>query len=271
MTVIPGPVEFLMGSPTYEPDHFEEERLHRRRIGRSFAIASKPVTVAQFQRFLAANPEIRKRFFDAEGQLAGLLRKYSPADEGPIILVDWYTAAAYCNWLSAQEGIPKQEWCYGPGPIRAGMTIPRGYLSKTGYRLPTEAEWEYACRAGAITGRYYGNAEALLPRYAWYLHDSPDRTWPVGQKRPNDFGLFDMHGNVWQWCQEGYGPYPAGIGDKPAEDTEDIKDITDSLIRVLRGASFRRHPQGVRSACRAGDRPARRDDIVGLRIARTYR
>jgi eukaryotic-like serine/threonine-protein kinase len=71
------------------------------------------------------------------------------------------------------------------------------YLSHTGYRLPTEAEMEYATRAGAVTSRYFGETEELLPRYAWYVTNSQDRTWPVGSKKPNDLGLFDMHGNVW--------------------------------------------------------------------------
>ncbi len=71
------------------------------------------------------------------------------------------------------------------------------YLSLTGYRLPTEAEMEYACRAGAVTSRYYGETEELLAKYGWYLQNSKERTWPVGSKKPNDLGLFDMHGNVY--------------------------------------------------------------------------
>ena len=121
------------------------------------------------------------------------------------IRMTWYEAAAYCNWLSEQEGIPKQQWCYEPndsGEYGEGMKPAADFLDRTGYRLPTEAEWEYACRAGAATSRYYGRSEELLVRYAWYSVNSKERTWPVGSLRPNDLGLFDMHGNVWNWCQD---------------------------------------------------------------------
>ena len=93
----------------------------------------------------------------------------------------WYEAAAYCNWLSEQEGIPKEQWCYEPnkqGKYGAGMKAKDKFWELTGYRLPTEAEWEYACRAGTVTSRYYGLTEALLPQYAWYQANGKNRTWP---------------------------------------------------------------------------------------------
>ena len=84
------------------------------------------------------------------------------------------------------------------------MKLTANYLSRSGYRLPTEAEMEYATRAGAVTTRYYGETEELLPKYAWYNKNSQDRTWPVGSMKPNDLGLFDVQGNVFTWCQERY-------------------------------------------------------------------
>ena len=80
-------------------------------------------------------------------------------------------------------------------------------MSLTGYRLPTEAEMEYATRAGAMTSRYFGETEDLLPKYAWYTKNSQEKTWPVGSLKPNDLGLFDVQGNVYTWCQERYKGY----------------------------------------------------------------
>ena len=102
-------------------------------------------------------------------------------------------------------GLAKEQWCYEPneaGAYAEGMTIPADVLQRTGYRLPTEAEWEYACRAGAVTSRYYGARVDLLGAYAWYHANSQDHAWPCGSLFPNDLGLFDMLGNMYEWCQE---------------------------------------------------------------------
>jgi formylglycine-generating enzyme required for sulfatase activity/tetratricopeptide (TPR) repeat protein len=267
MVLMPGPVEFRMGSPHTDPERImPNERPHRRRIGRSFALASKPVTVAQWQQFLKDRPKVPSMFRD-------LMKRYSPEANGPIIHVSWYMAAQYCNWLSEKEGIPREQWCYPENPedIKAGMKPYPDYLKRKGYRLPTEAEWEYACRAGTHSNRYFGTSEELLPRYAHYLSNSQQRTWPVGQKRPNDLGLFDMHGNVWTWCQETGGfVYPSTRGGHPGEDKEDIRDISDLQSRVLRGASFDVHAPFVRSADRYNFGPAYRYSNVGVRVCRTY-
>src|SRR5205807_2632200 len=136
------------------------------------------VTVEQFLRFQPTH---------------GYLSRYSPRPDGPIINVNWYDAAGYCNWLSEQEGIPESEWCY-PKKVGQGILMSEAYLGRTGYRLPTEAEWEYACRAGAVTSRFYGAAEDLLGEYAWYTKTAQG-TRPGGLLKPNDFGLFDLYGN----------------------------------------------------------------------------
>ena len=117
----------------------------------------------------------------------------------------WYIAADYCNWLSEQEGLPKDQWCYLPaegGAYDEGMTIPADVLERTGYRLPTEAEWEYACRSGTVTSRYYGHSIDLLDAYARYQANSKEHAWPCGSLLPNDLGLFDMLGNVFEWVQD---------------------------------------------------------------------
>ncbi|HKA08201.1 MAG TPA: formylglycine-generating enzyme family protein, partial [Gemmataceae bacterium] len=144
----------------------------------------------------------------------GQLRRASKPD-CPIIGVTWYEAAEYCNWLSKQEGIPESQWCYLPNPhgkYAEGMKLAPDYLQRRGYRLPTEAEWEYCCRAGTSTARYYGRSEELLPKYAWSLRNAKEHAWPVGSLKPNDFGLFDMHGNAWSWCSDSYLHYKPGGG-----------------------------------------------------------
>jgi formylglycine-generating enzyme required for sulfatase activity len=265
LTMVPQPEPFLMGSPGREAHRFSNETLHLCRIGRSFAIATKPVSVRQFQEFRA------------QSQAAlGYTKEYSPELDGPIITVTWYDAAAYCRWLSEREGVPEDQMCYPPvaeiekcKKDRSALQLPGNYLTRTGYRLPTEAEWEYACRAGATSSRYFGSSEALLVRYAWYLGNAGDRTWPVGQKRPNDLGLFDMHGNVFQWCQVAAKFYEPGPPGQPAEDKEDSREIKVSASLVLRGGSFHSLASNIRSASRYPQPPTFRSNTAGMRVART--
>jgi serine/threonine protein kinase/formylglycine-generating enzyme required for sulfatase activity len=268
MVVIPGPVEFLMGSPSTEEGRGVHESQHKKRIGRTYALAAKAVTVAEFRRFLKENK--LETWFGGGGQVPPLMKKYSPEEDGPVILVDWYTAAAYCNWLSKLEGIPPAQWCYETDIEGKVTALKAKYLSLQGYRLPTEAEWEYACRAGAGTSRYYGETVELLSRYGWYDKNSGGRTRPVGSKKPNDLGLFDMHGNVFVWCQESYkGDHPIPKEGEAIEDKEDLLQIISTKNRVLRGGSFNDHASFVRCAYRHWLVPTDRILNVGFRPART--
>ena len=268
MVLVPGPVVFRMGSPRTEAEREggadgRLEQRHYRRIGRSFAIAAHEVTVEQFLKFRAD---------------FAYNKTYARSPDCPINNLTWFDAAAYCNWLSEQEGIPEEQWCYLPnadGKFAEGMKVRPNFLGLTGYRLPTEAEWEYACRAGAVTARYYGETDELLPHHAWYSKNSLDR-WPlpVGTLEPNDLGLFDMLGNDFEWCQDPLLYYTSGRSIKPSDDKGyigDLKGIQDRYGRLLRGGAFANRPRFVRSAFRSRNRPSVAVISCGLRPARTYR
>jgi serine/threonine protein kinase/formylglycine-generating enzyme required for sulfatase activity len=261
--VIDGPVEFRMGSPPTEPNRIaEEETPHRRVIRRRFAIAAKEVTVEQFRRFAGKQ--------SGRGAIAqSYLDKYSPLPNGPMIAINWFVAAAYCNWLSQEEGVPKEEWCYLPnerGEYDRGMRIPKGALERTGYRLPEEAEWEYACRAGAETSRSYGLAVDLLSKYAWYQANSRGRAQVCGLALPNDLGLFDMLGNVYEWCHDRSEESWPAKAESPGEEIVDI-----SIYRLVRGGPFYDRSASVRSASRLKAAPSDRGAVSGFRPVRTLR
>jgi serine/threonine protein kinase/formylglycine-generating enzyme required for sulfatase activity len=226
----------------------------KRRIDWTFAMATKDVTVAEFLKF---RPDHK------------YLAPFAPHPDCPMIQVSWYDAAEYCNWLSKQEGIPEDQWCYAPnatGQYAEGMKIKAGYWKLTGYRLPMEAEWEYACRACSQTKWSYGQGEELLEKYAWYGRNSLGTTHVAGTLKPNDLGLFDMQGNVWQWCQDCLGP--AG-GEKEVDKT-DIKEINNEILRTLRGGSFYYYAENASPAYRYRNDPANRNFDWGFRPARTF-
>jgi formylglycine-generating enzyme required for sulfatase activity len=267
LIVIPGPVEFLMGSPPDEANHQAREVLHSRRIPRSFAIASKETTVGQFRAFLRAHPDLRHPFND----------RYRHDPDVPVGEVTWFEAIQYCRWLSEQEGIPEGQMCYPPvekiqAAVRDGaaLPLPDDHLKRTGYRLPTQAEWEYACRAGARTRRAYGNSDDLLKKYAWFSHRLADGPFPVGRLMPNDLGLFDMYGNVAEWCQDqprAVRPDPRG----PAlEDREDPIRPTNRDQRLTRGGAWIFPPELLRSAYGVGLPSTEAIPGVGFRVARTW-
>jgi eukaryotic-like serine/threonine-protein kinase len=268
--VIEGPVEFRMGSPPTEAERAPGGETPRGMvIPRRFAIAAREVTVEQFQRFL----KLASITIDSYQQSSRSLIKYGPDLDGPWFGPTWYAAAHYCNWLSAQEGLPKDQWCYlpnGVGGYSEGMSVPADVLHRTGYRLPTEAEWEYACRAGAVTSRYYGHSIDLLDAYAWYQANCRERVWMCGSLLPNDLGLFDMLGNVLEWCHDSPDAYRFGRTLLYYDSITITEYIDSNVYRLLRGGGFIFQSASVRSALRY-TQPARQGNLYyGFRAARTY-
>jgi formylglycine-generating enzyme required for sulfatase activity len=191
--------------------------------------------------------------------------------------ITWYEAAEYCNWLSAQDGMRKEDFCFEPndqGEYAEGMKLTQGYETRRGYRLPTEVEWEYACRAGAGTSRYYGTSEALLGAYAWYSKNSRDRCLlESGRLKPNDLGLFDMLGNVMEWCAEPFvapPEYSLRRLDAASDESPIAEPVVDVKKRVLRGGAFLLTAPVARCAHRFHNEPNYRSDIFGFRVVRNH-
>jgi formylglycine-generating enzyme required for sulfatase activity len=241
MVVIPGPVTFPMRANLEDPEVLKTEH-----IPYSFAVASKEVTLEQFRRFLLANRDIAKEYKYSP--------RVSPDEKGPATSVTWIHAARYCRWLSALEGIPEKEWCF-PKDIKDGDELPGDYVRRKGYRLPTAAEWECACRAGTVTRRAYGSADELMKYYGWHLDNGGKRTWPVGLLKPNDWGLFDMYGNVEEWCS----------------DEQRFPDSPEVQERLLRGSHLFDQPEDARTAKPDiySNRPKYIGNECGMRLART--
>jgi len=252
MVLIPPPKgEFQMGSPKEQPDRAADEHRRPGRIDRPFYVSSKEVTRRQFEAFLA---DLRKS--SPNVQLTPEQQARSPDLDCPIMRLPWDLAARYCNWLSEKEGLPK---CYVENK-QGHMEEAKDCLTLTGYRLPTEAEWEWSSLAGAETGRYYGRASELLDKYAWHHDNAGNRSHPVARKKPNDFGLFDVYGNAWEWCHDVYRRYlPDG---KPGEEYPDQ--------RVCRGGSnYGSPPWYLRSPFRYWFERSQQDYDIGFRVART--
>jgi formylglycine-generating enzyme required for sulfatase activity len=232
--------KFWMGSTPAEIARAQEEAKnnwydnegprHEVEITKSFYMSAHPVTQAQYHRVTGKNPSWFSPTGGGKDDVAGL-----DTDDFPVETVSWTDAKDFCDRLSKKEG--------------------------KSYRLPTEAEWELACRAGTATEFYTGNGEEALKKAGWYRANSGGATRRVGQLAPNAWGLFDMHGNVCQWCHDWYAP------DYYAESPR--KDPTGPAIgecRVLRGGSWLVAPWGCRSAARGYGRHDNRDSDCGFRV-----
>lgn len=252
-----GPAEFVSGSSPSNTEVLIHERRQKVTIPRQFEISTKPVTVEEIERFVTSR---------------GLnFKRPNIAYSGPYG-ISWYAAAHYCNWLSEQAGLPESEWCYvrnSNDDFANGMQVVEQFLEKSGFRLPTEAEWEFACRGTTSTSRYCGNHTRWLHKYAWHQNRfTPERTHPVGMLKPNRYGLFDMLGNTWEWCHDAFDQkQQTRTADRV--DRPESGQVLDADDRILRGGSFVSPPQHVRAAIRNHEQPFRANVVRGFRIART--
>jgi formylglycine-generating enzyme required for sulfatase activity len=254
MVTLRGPVTFRMGSRDGEPVHDSDERSVTRLIPRSFSIGTKEVSNEQVLRS-DPDPDLAKR----------LLNDVSPDRNGTANVITWLDAVRYCRWLSDQEKIPNDQMCYPPlAEIEEGMKPYPDYLTRTGFRLPTEAEWEYACRARAITSRFFGDDPEMLSRYAWFIKNSDGLIWTGGRLLPNDFGLFDVLGNVKELCHDSYREDPT---DGP--DREELAPAVAAISRVARGNSYADRAPALRDANRFSAQLNLRNFSMGFRVART--
>jgi len=227
MVFIP-PGTFTMGSPTNEADRWLGDGPQTAvTISRGFWMGQYEVTQGEYLAVMGNNPS---------GFTGDLNR--------PVETVFWYDATNYCAALTQRE--------------RAASRI----ATNSVYRLPTEAEWEYACRGWTSTRFSYGDDPGYtnLTDYAWYSGNSGGTTHPVGQKLPNPWGLYDMHGNVFEWCQDWWADYYAG------GIAVDPQGPSTGLYRVFRGGSWDNSARYCRSAGRSGTGPGYASNYVGFRV-----
>ena len=231
------PGAFTMGSPEEEPGRFANETLHQVTLNRGFFLAETEVTQAQWMAVMGSNPS-----------------RFTGCGDCPVEQVSWYDAVDYCNALSGLEGLEPAYEADGTNVIWDPST--------KGYRLPTESEWEYACRAGSNTRFWSGSTEADLSRVGWYLGNSDAQSHPVAEKAANAWGLHDMHGNVWEMCWDWYGDYPTvPLTDPTGPDSGDH--------RVDRGGTYRHGANYNRSAYRDSNPPDTANFDRGFRVAKT--
>jgi formylglycine-generating enzyme required for sulfatase activity len=234
------PGEFLMGSPPSEKYRGADELQHRVRITKAFHLGAYEVTQAQYQRVTGSNPS----WFSPGGGGKNELADTADTSGFPVERVSWDDAVAFLQKLSAS-----------PEEKAAGHA----------YRLPTEAEWEYAARAGTTTAWSFGDRELVLSNFAWWLASSESKTHWVGSRRPNAFGLSDVHGNVWEWCADWY------CADYYQQSPlADPTGPPDGQHRVLRGGSWGSdRAEYFRCAFRHHFPPRLRLAYRGFRVART--
>jgi len=246
-----------MGSPVSDRRRKFNELLYKCVALDPYMMAATETTMAQYREFSGEEPQWR----------IVTTTDVAPTHDVPQGTVSWFAAAAYCNWLSRHEGLPEVFLPNEQGKLDYGMRISADAANTGGYRLPTEAEWEYACRAGSGTPYQFGTEVNWGSRYMWTAENSESQLHPVGELLPNDLGLFDMHGNVQEWTINAFYNYPGTSG----VHEEGIKDSTVDFqsMRVARGGAFSMLMPTARCAYRHINKPDVRVYANGFRVVRT--
>jgi formylglycine-generating enzyme required for sulfatase activity len=226
---------FEMGSAANDPDAVDGEKpRHPVTLSHSFYLGQTETTVGQFKRFVAETSHRTEA--EREGdQHTWKNPGFVQTDHHPVVRVSWNDARTFCEWLSG----------------------------KTGEKvvLPTEAEWEYGCRAGSTTKFHFGDDDSKLGEYAWFSGNPISSTRPCGQLRANAFGLYDMHGNVWEWCRDGKRAY------KSQAESDPVGPMIAGAHRAVRGGSFEVAWQYCRAAYTCSNPPSLRSGTLGFRVS----
>jgi len=241
---------FYMGS--HDSDEFlrnNEHPQHRILIPKSIFIGVYPVTQREFYRVMEFNPSVS-----------------TDGPQNPVDSVSWFSAVEFCNKMSADEELSpfydlKNVKKRTNGVIeKADVNI----LGGDGYRLPSEAEWEYCCRAGSITPWCFGDQVLDVGQYAWYFDNSSGEAHLVGEKKPNSWGLFDMHGNLMEWCNDWYGEFYYQL----CTEEECPPGPENGVAKVLRGGAWQFGAEATRSAYRNSSNPEAVSSVIGFRVCR---